>query len=176
RPAVQRPEEVYAVDLVGQERRDRGRRRDPEAGGAVSVRLIGADAGAGSGRDRLHRGGGVDVAARAALVDRRRAGGPEQGREAGAGAAERERVCRQRGAARDVAGPGVGTAGGVRAVLLEDGALAGTAVAVDGDVRTGARAASGADRVVVHLRVQRLRLAVQGQGRVVGHVGGGAEQ
>src|SRR5437899_218018 len=144
--AVQRPQEVQAVDLVRLKRLDRRRGREGEAARAVTAGLVGPHAGAGRRRDRPYGGRAVDVAARAARVRGRGAGRAVQGAEARAGAAERQGVRGQGGPTGDVARTGVRTAGGVRAVLLEDRALAAAAVAIHGHVPAGAAPRRVADR------------------------------
>src|SRR4051812_4519478 len=49
RPAAERPEQVYPVDLVGLQRRDGARRRGSDAGAAPPRAPPGAHAGAGRG-------------------------------------------------------------------------------------------------------------------------------
>src|SRR6266851_4242153 len=74
RAAVEAPNEIHAIDLVGLKRLDRGRRVQREARRAVAVRLVGAHSCVEGSGDDLRRRGRIDVTARTTLVGRRGTG------------------------------------------------------------------------------------------------------
>src|SRR5207244_1506896 len=127
--ARERPEDVHAIHLFARERSERGQSRQFQArrrpaGGRPGAR------GAGWGGGDLDRARTVHVAGGPALQRRWAAAATA---EFGGGACQRERVGRERRAARYIAFD-VGSTGRVRTVLREYGALAGAGLPLDRDV------------------------------------------